>query len=108
MERGESDRRIDRTESDCLEAVRVALRLVVRVDKLSCFSPEYDLETCPHRGAVPVGITRWVEDGEMVEFRGVLVGGVPVGEEGYARADFSVAGCCAWLSLMMQHAERGR
>ena len=32
------------------EAVREALRLVVRVDKLSCFSPEYDLE-CPATGA---------------------------------------------------------
>ena len=79
------------------ETVERELGLVMRPEKLLCFSHNLDLATCPERVAhlrVPVGILRDEADepllvpcgrsGEPRQVRGITVGGVPVGEEDYA------------------------
>jgi hypothetical protein len=67
------------------DAIFLSLGLVVRFDKLECFSRMYDLEHCPYRlqqsmpppiGAVEVRAT---DDMPAHQARGIIVCGTPIG-----------------------------
>ena len=102
------------------EAVERELGLVMRPEKLLCFSHNLDLATCPERVAhrVPVGILRDEADepllvpcgrgGEPRQVRGITVGGVPVGEEDFemewmARRGAAVAGYITSTREQLRH-----
>ena len=51
-----------------------------RADKFMCYSPEYDLDSCPWRSACGAAIGCLEANHTS---RGVMVGGVPIGSEGY-------------------------
>ena len=84
-----------------LARVQEALDLEGAPGKLACYSPEYDLETCPHRAAIgaPIGSCdlrdRVEMRGRVVDWhvrgqaRGIMVGGVPVGEPAYESEQLS-------------------
>ena len=65
--------------------LRDATDLEMQQAKYACWSPEYDLDTCTFREALgaPVG-SIMLQDGS--EARGVLVGGVPIGEPAFVEA----------------------
>ena len=72
------------------DTLREMTRLEMNVAKYSCWSPAYDLASCPWRRqfGIPLGFvtTRGVQprgDAGDVVGRGVMVGGVPVGEEAF-------------------------
>jgi hypothetical protein len=106
------------------ETVERELGLVMRPEKLLCFSHNLDLATCPERVAhlrVPVGILRDEADepllvpcgrsGEPRQVRGITVGGVPVGEEDYemewmARRGATVAGYITSTREQLRRARR--
>ena len=73
-------------------AVQQMAGLVMQVGKLTCWSPEYELEHCPFRRQM--GVTRGslnlprypdLSGGPLPEERGygVMVGGVPIGDAYY-------------------------
>ena len=63
-------------------ALKAMTDLEAQWGKFACFSPKYDLATCPWREAfgVPIGEVALTGGGRA---RGVLVGGVPVGTAEY-------------------------
>ena len=68
--------------------LRTSLGLVMKPSAYGCYSMGHDLTVCPFRGDIPIGVL----DGEMVtdgEYLGIVVGGAPIGTDGFMGAGWA-------------------